>query len=198
MARTKPIPVYWDSCVFIDAIEPNVKPDRHAILKQIIDEAKDGKIILVSSLLVLAEVRVLAGSSETVIRQTELIRDFFENDYIVLRPFDNATALRAACIGRDHNVKPYDSVHLATALQAGCKIFHTYDGDCKTKPNKGKLLKLDKKIGGSSPLRIMEPSPLSSHRFLPIRNAKTYMPRSIPACRLPQNFFRYSLTPSPN
>jgi len=45
---------YWDSCVFIDAIAKT--KGRYEVIEQILDGAERGKIIIVTSMLALAEV----------------------------------------------------------------------------------------------------------------------------------------------
>ena len=66
------------------------------------------------------------------------IRDFFENDYIVIRNVDRLIAEKAGDIVRTHPIKPPDAIHIATALSSKCECLHTYDK---------KLLHLDGKVG---------------------------------------------------
>lgn len=100
----KPKLVYWDSCVFVSAIEKT--EGRYNILEKIIEEAKTNKIIIVSSTLAIAEVvklNVIPGAKKDQTKLTAdaiLIRDFFENDYINIRNVDRTIAEEAASIVR--------------------------------------------------------------------------------------------------
>ena len=51
---TKPVPVYWDTCVYIACIQR--EPTRYPVLRHILDEAEAGRVVLVASSLVIAEV----------------------------------------------------------------------------------------------------------------------------------------------
>ena len=76
------------------------------------------------------------------------IRDFFENDFVTIRNVDRLIAERAGEFVREHNLKPPDAIHAATALSFKCDCLHTYDK---------KLLRLDGKIGWPT-LSIKAPS----------------------------------------
>jgi predicted nucleic acid-binding protein len=157
--KTKPVFVYWDSCVFIAAIQQETA--RYAVLEAIIADAKDGKVVIVASVLVRAEVAKLNQSTECLPDQVHRIAAFFENDFIELRDTTEAIAAEAASIHRAHNLKIMDALHVATAIHTPCRVFHTYDGTTR-KPGRTKayLLELDGKIG-RPPLRIIQPqSPL--------------------------------------
>ncbi len=147
----KPIRIYWDSCVYIDCIQRT--PGRHDVLDEIVAEAKNNKIVLVASALVLAEVSKLEGLNVEVAEQTRQIRAFFENDFISMRNVTRRVAEDAADFGRQYSIKPADAVHVATALHYKCVSFQTYDGKPK---RRGRLLALDGKIG-NPPLKIEVP-----------------------------------------
>ena len=153
--KTKPVPVYWDSCVFIACIQREV--ERYPTLESIIEEAKSGKIVLVASVLARAEVAKLNRSEECQTAQVQRIAEFFENDFIELRETTEEIAEYAATIIRDHNVKPMDALHLATALRVPCREFHTYDGTTRN-PGRKKayLLDLDGKVGRPA-IKIVTP-----------------------------------------
>jgi predicted nucleic acid-binding protein len=162
--KTKPVPIYWDSCVFIAAIQR--EPSRWASLEAILAEAKDKKLVIIASVLVRAEVARLNQSTDSLCEQISRIAEFFENDFIELRDVTEETAAEAADIMRCHNVRPMDALHVATAIHSPCRVFHTYDGTTK-KPSRTKayLLDLDGKIG-RPPLKVIQPqSPLATLPF---------------------------------
>lgn len=168
MTKTRPVPVYWDSCVFIDCIQ-KFQP-HFADIEPILENAINGTIVIVASAISLAEVVKLNQSTDPEEKQAQTIQDFFENDYIALRALDRMTASLAGSFVRKHNLKPADAVHVATAIHAGCHALLTYDGEQrgnKPKRNKTFLLDMDRKIDPS--LQIEMPGDyLRKHGSLPL------------------------------
>ncbi len=155
---TKPERIYWDRCVYISCIEET--PGRYPVLREVLRDAESGTIVLVASALVIAEVVKLENSSEPAAKQADLIRDFFENDYIHVRALDRAIAEEAVKISRTHGIKPPDAIHIATALRWECSCLQTYDGE---DGDSKKLLAFDRKIGWPA-LPIALPSRRMSRR----------------------------------
>ena len=67
--------IYWDSCVYIDAIQHT--QGRYETLKKIVERAENGKIVLVTSTMCIAETVKLNESTDTAAEQAQKIRDFF-------------------------------------------------------------------------------------------------------------------------
>jgi predicted nucleic acid-binding protein len=141
--------VYWDSCVFIDRIEAK-NSDRIDTLRAMTDAAERGELMIVTSALAMAEVVKLTALSEASDKEKEnLIVEFFDNEYISVRNVTPAVSERARHIIRDHNLKPPDAIHVATALLTkGVRVLETYD--------ESHLIPLDGKIG-NPPLCIRTP-----------------------------------------
>ncbi len=139
---------YWDACCFISRIQRD--PEHIVALEYITDEAAADRVTIVTSTLSIAEVSCITREAtlEEVARDAETIARFFDNPYIVVRQVTRRIAEHAAAIGREFGVKPPDAIHLATAIEAGVQIVHTYDDK--------KLLKLDGKVG-TPPLTIVTP-----------------------------------------
>ncbi|MCH7725344.1 MAG: type II toxin-antitoxin system VapC family toxin [Planctomycetes bacterium] len=144
--------IYWDSCVFIDAIQHT--PGRYETLKKIVKRAESGQIILVASTMCIAETVKLDQSTNTATQQAKTIREFFENDFISVKSVDRFIAEKAAEIARQHGLKPPDAIHVATALRWKCSVLHTYDGE---QGDPKKMLAFNGKIG-TPPLSIELPS----------------------------------------
>ena len=140
-----PTKYYWDSCVFIDRLQRT--PHRIGPLEQITNDAADGKVLIVTSTMAIAEV-VRVDSQENDETQDNLIRDYFDNDCIVVHQVDRRIAEDAARICRKTGVKPPDAIHVATALMADVSVLHTYDNNLLSKNG----------LVGSPPLRIETPA----------------------------------------
>ncbi|HEX5010279.1 MAG TPA: type II toxin-antitoxin system VapC family toxin [Planctomycetota bacterium] len=148
--------VYFDSCVFIDAIQET--PGRIDHIRQIIEAAKRDELRVFASTLAIAEVaKPDKATTAPTEEQLRLIHDFFENDYLARVQVDTPVARLAARIVRDHSVKPPDAIHLATALRARVDNFYTYD-DGNGRAGCG-LLRLNGAVSydGSPALRIVTP-----------------------------------------
>ncbi|MGI8746699.1 MAG: type II toxin-antitoxin system VapC family toxin [Bryobacteraceae bacterium] len=118
---------YWDSCVFIDRIEAK-NLSRIDVLRAMTDAAERGELKIVSSTLSMAEVVKLSNLTDIDNESKEqLIVDFFDNDYIHVRNIDPRISWLARKIIRDHNLKPPDAIHVATAILNHVEVLHTYD-----------------------------------------------------------------------
>ncbi|HET7231586.1 MAG TPA: PIN domain-containing protein [Longimicrobium sp.] len=76
------------------------------------------------------------------------IRRFFLNPGIVLVNVDRAVAENAQGYFWEHNIRPKDAVHVASAVYAGVPVFETYDD---------KLIALSGAVGDDPRLMIREP-----------------------------------------
>jgi predicted nucleic acid-binding protein len=129
-----PSRVAWDSCTWIAYIQqekihdPNrqaVLEDRGAMCRHVLDAAEKGIIEIVVSALCLVE--VLARNRTGI--DDQKVRDFFDNDYILLVNLDKQVGdlARRLMLAGYARLKPLDAVHLATACVANVDEFHTFD-----------------------------------------------------------------------
>lgn len=151
--------IYWDSGLFIELLQGT---GEHLVaLNQIVEAAKQGDVILVTSALTLAEVlgqRVASvkngGPTKPISDEAaDRIGAFFEHEWIAIRPCTGYIGRLAGQIARKHSLKPPDAVHAATALDAGVSVLQTRDGP---KPSTS-LLRKNGKIG-APPLAIELPT----------------------------------------
>ncbi len=146
--------VYWDSCVFIDLLQSS--PGRIDVLREYATKAEAGEIEFVTSSLSLAEVAKLPelGLSDELVEQK--IIDFFENPYILLRSVDRRVLVKAREFVRIGGIAGADAIHLATAVQVGVSVFHTYDDrfirKCAVLTAGNHILAKD-----GTPLKVIEP-----------------------------------------
>lgn len=145
--------IYWDSCVWIDAIRQAHGQWEH--IKPVLDSAKAGSLFIVASQVVRAEVLMCDDIDRETIRRSLL------NDYVSLRNVDSRIADRAANLRRDHGLRLADAIHVATALDTLCPYVLTRDG---TQGSKKKMLSVDKKLG-APPMRLMTPADYQSLVF---------------------------------
>lgn len=153
----KPKLIYWDSCIFIDAIQGN--PEWNDVLSHIISAAEAGEVMIVTSALTLAEVirdnktDAVAGDPE---QETNIV-ELFDNTYVSVRTVDKQIGTLARQIARDYRLKPPDAVHVATALSTKVAELHTRDGE---NGKTGGMLSRDGRISlpGGLPLKIILPT----------------------------------------
>ena len=148
--------VAWDSCIIIDAISKN--PDKYSSILPMVLRAESGDLQIVVSMASVAEVMYLRGLVAQNIRQedqNDLIRRWFENEYLALRNVDFGVGLKSAELRRHHRgLTPVDSIILATAILNEVTTLVTYD--YSDKQGTIGLLKLDQKLGSNAP-RICRP-----------------------------------------
>jgi len=132
---TSPSRVAWDSCTWIAHIQrerilspdgKTVIEDRGAMCRPVLDAAERGVIEIVVSAIALVE--VLARNRTSGI-DDQRVRDFFDNDYILLANVDKHLGdfARRLMLAGHAGLKPPDAIHLATACVANVDEFHTFD-----------------------------------------------------------------------
>ncbi|WAP69910.1 type II toxin-antitoxin system VapC family toxin [Jiella pelagia] len=113
---------YLDTNVFIDLIER-----RDGDLKRFIERASDEQVSFFTSELTLAEVLVKPIERG----QTELARMFEEtvvtSPILQVVPVSRGILRRSAMLRAELNNKLADSIHVATAVEAGCRSFVSDD-----------------------------------------------------------------------
>ena len=118
--------IYWDSMIFIYAIERN--PAYFPIVKTVHEAMKRRGDTLCTSIFTAGEVLVgprKAGSQSGVDR----IRNYFAGDTISILPFTFETAEQFALIRSWTGTSASDAIHLAAAAEAHVDVFLTNDSD---------------------------------------------------------------------
>lgn len=137
---------YWDSDCFLGWL--HAEPEKVDACQQVLSAAEDGKILIVTSALTIAEVLALRGRSKIPVTERERVEAFFRQEYIAVRNITRRISESARTYVWDFGVDPKDALHVATAIDAGLKRLNTFDGG---------LLKKSGKIG-DPPLVIENPS----------------------------------------
>ncbi|MBL8236831.1 MAG: type II toxin-antitoxin system VapC family toxin [Bryobacterales bacterium] len=132
---------YLESSVFIALIKGESIPqtdsagkligyeERGGIGKHILSLAETGQFSVYTSSITITEVN---KDNPTVKREPELeskIVDFFRNAYFKIIDVDRSIAESAHRLCRKTRLRPYDAVHLACAIRAGCDALLTWDSD---------------------------------------------------------------------
>lgn len=150
--------IHWDACAWIAFIaEEKAVPlksggteNRYSMCLKILEAARKGHYEIVTSAFTLAEV---CKSPEVVDSPIDNLAAFFEKSYILIVPVDLAIGRRAQNMQAAGlvNLKPADSVHLASAQRARVSELHTFDT---------KILALDDQIvgGDGNKLKICRPT----------------------------------------
>ena len=142
----KPENRYWDSSVIIAYI--NEERGRVDTCRAILDDAEQGKIRIFTSALTITEVLKYKGAKPIEKDKKEILRAFFQNDYITIIQLDRWIAFGAQELVWENGIPPKDSLHVASALKAEVDVLETYDND--------DLIKKSKTVG-SPPLEIRNP-----------------------------------------
>jgi predicted nucleic acid-binding protein len=118
---------YWDSDCFLGWLL--AEPDKEEKCRVVLEAAEQGKLVIVSSALTIAEVLALRGRPRIRDDRRALVEGFFRNEYIIIRNLTRRVAERARAMVWDHGVAPKDAVHVATALDASLVLLNTFDQD---------------------------------------------------------------------
>lgn len=141
----KPELIYWDSCAFLGWLQ--AEPDKVDLCGGTLDRAKAGEVGIITSTLTLTEVLWTKGGPKLSADKAETLQRFFRHSYIRLHNVTRGVAERARDVVWNHNVKPKDAIHVATALELNVPTLETFDDG---------VLKLHGLIG-SPPLVVRKP-----------------------------------------
>jgi predicted nucleic acid-binding protein len=137
---------YWDSDCFLAWLQSEAgKADA---CREVLEAADEGKILLITSALTLAEVLYLRGGRPIPKARKDIVVNFFKNEYIAVRNVTRHIAELARELVWDHGIRPKDAVHVATAQEARLSLMNTFDRN---------LLKKSP-VPGNPPLVIAKPS----------------------------------------
>jgi hypothetical protein len=116
---------YWDSDCFLGWLQG--EPDKEASCKEVLEAAEDGKVLIVTSALTIAEVLALKNAQPIPVSNCRKVEAFFRRDYIVIRNITRHIAENARTYVWDYGVKPKDALHVATAIDADLELLNTFD-----------------------------------------------------------------------
>jgi len=141
--------VYWDSDCILGWLKAEV--DKADICRGTLDKASNGELVIGISAISLIEVIKLKDRPHLRKEQETTISEFFENYFFKLFDVTRFLSEYARNLIWQYNLKPKDSIHVATAVFNNIPKIHTFDSD---------LLKLDGEFNldnNSSKLIICKP-----------------------------------------
>lgn len=102
-------------------------PELGGTVREVVELAEHGDIILVTSALTLTEVLTLPlaeGATELAAEYRDLL---LHTPYLLMEPIGPRVAESAAALRSEHRLGTPDAIQLAVALEAGCEAFLTND-----------------------------------------------------------------------
>lgn len=111
---------YWDSNAFLGWLAE--EPDKIGYCRPVIEAAEAGNVRILTSALTIAEVLWIRGRDRIPAGSAATVEAFFRHEWIVVRELDRFIAEDARALVWNHNVKPKDAIHLATALKRDVAI----------------------------------------------------------------------------
>lgn len=150
---------YWDANAFLGWFL--AEQDKVSLCETVIRACERGECEIVTSAVSLTEVIKLKGEEPLKEADEQKIKDFFENDYILIANLDRFIGEKARhLIWKHPSLKPKDALHLATAIHVECPYLDTFDRD---------LLTLNGKLEGTQ-IHIGKPDlPMQEDLQLPIK-----------------------------
>ena len=146
---------YWDSACFL-AVMKN-EPESY-LCEGVIQAAEQGKISIITSTWTLTEVIRITKKEPMTKADDDLIRRFFQRDYITLLQLTQEIGHMSRRLVWDQGYSTKDAVHVATALVAKCSAFDTFDKDL-----------IRKRAPSYSDMCIAKPD-ISYDQILPLEN----------------------------
>ena len=115
---------YRDSDCFLGWLQ--AEPDKVVNCKQVLSAAEDGKILIVTSALTIAEVLALRGRDKIPATERAKVEAFFRQEYIVVRNITRRISESARTFVCDYGVAP----------KAGVPLMNTFDKKLRSKSGK--------------------------------------------------------------
>jgi len=138
--------IYFCANAWISLIKKEV--GRYEAIEQIITFARKGECQIWTSTISIAEVYKSSAAGAAAVASDDMIDALFEQGYVQMVSADFIIAKEARKLLRAHPSlkKPFDAIHLATAVRHNCDVFHTFDGV--------NLLGLDQKVNRTDGVKL--------------------------------------------
>ncbi len=117
--------IYWDSDAFLGWLQ--AEKGKVELCQGTIERGESGEAVIVTSALTLAEVLWLRGAPKIPKEKAEMLGRFFRRSFIRVRPVTRSIAEAAQDVVWNHDIRPKDAIHVATALDAKILTLETFD-----------------------------------------------------------------------
>ncbi len=130
-------PVYFDTNIFIYAIDGH--EEYKDLLQQIFEHIIQNKVLVVTSELTLAEclVKPLKDDNQEAVEQFK--NHLKSSEFLKIKNVSRNILIHSADLRNTLNLKLPDAIHMATAIDQGCKTFISNDRKLKAPGKKGTL-----------------------------------------------------------
>lgn len=116
---------YCDSCVFLGFL--NNEPDKFYDCRTLLQAAEEGVIELVTLAFTMGEVIKIKGEAELDESKEHVIDQLFKQSWIQIANFEREMGQICRAVTWKYNLKPYDALHIATAIRLKVDFFDTTD-----------------------------------------------------------------------
>lgn len=117
---------YWDANAFLGFL--NGEDDKSTYCEAVLEQARNGHVLIVTSALTLAEVLFIKGGKKLDPSKRGKVDIFFRADFISVKNVTRAISEMARDVVWDFGVNPKDAIHVATAAFHRIPVLHTFDG----------------------------------------------------------------------
>ena len=118
-------PVYFDTNVFIYSIDGY--EEYTELLKDIFSHIAEHRLLVITSELTLAECLVKPVKDENIEAVMQFERHINSSESMKVRPVSREILRQSAHVRAELELKLPDAIHMATAIDQGCKTFITND-----------------------------------------------------------------------
>lgn len=126
--------LYWDTSNFLCFLNKD-EEDRRNICEDILQHASMDEVHILTSTYTIVEVIRPKGRSTLTTSQIDKMKGMFRWPFITTIELDERTSLYASDLARDHNLKPADAVHAASAILWKADVLQAWDRDYRSVSN---------------------------------------------------------------
>jgi len=117
--------IYWDSATFLAYFQQEA--GRVELCQGTLERAAAGDVCIVTSTLTIAECLWLRNAPPVAKDRADTVCRFFRRSFIRDRNVTRRTSEIAQELVWDHQIRPKDAIHVATAIEARVTILETFD-----------------------------------------------------------------------
>lgn len=117
--------IYWDSDCFLGHFR--AEPGKAEKCDGVLQRAQRGEVLIVTSALTLAEVLWMRGGPRLAADKALIVRKFFRRTFIRVYNVSRKISESAQVLVWDHDIKPKDAIHVATAIHLNVNALETFD-----------------------------------------------------------------------